>query len=149
MSSMNEDLIREVYAAAEADNLDPDRFASLFGTEGYFLDMPSGEKWTGPDVRQPVVGLATAFPDLHRQLLRFYSTGDVVVVELKLQGTHREDLPIAGGVLPASGKTFDVPCCDVFHVKDGKVLSFHCYNMQSIWLDQLGALHDLDGALRR
>ena len=144
----NEDIIRQVYAAAEADGLDPDKFVTLFAEQGYFLDMASGERWVGDDLRQPVMGLAKSFPDLHRQLLRFHSSGNAVVVELKLQGTHRDDLPVAGAVLPATGKTFDVPCCDVFHLEDGKVVSFHCYNMKSIWLDQLGALHDLDGALK-
>jgi len=50
------------------------------------------------------------------------------VVELKLQGIHKGDLPLPGGVLRATGKKFDVMCCDVWHLKEGKVKSFHCYN---------------------
>lgn len=134
----NEEVIREVYALAEAKQLNPDRFAELFGEDGYFLDMSSGQKYVGDDVRQPVMALASIFPDFHRELLQIYSTSDdVVVVELKLQGTQEGDFPTPAGVLPASGRKFDVPCCDVFHVKDGKVKSFHCYNLASIWLDQL------------
>lgn len=136
----NEEIVKEVYATAEANNLDPDRFAALFGDSGYFLDMASGQRFTGDEVRQPVVGLAAAFPDFHRELLQIYSSADgVVVVELKLQGTHEGDFHSPEGVMPATGKKFDVPCCDVFHVKDGKIASFHCYNMKSIWLEQLGA----------
>jgi len=136
----NEEIIREVYAAAEAKDLDPDKFVSLFAEDGYFLDMASGQKWTGEEVRQPIGGLASAFPDFHRDLLQIYSTSDgVVVVELKLQGTHEGDFPTPSGLMAATGKRIDVPCCDVFHVKDGKVKSFHCYNMKSVWFDQLGA----------
>lgn len=135
----NEEVVREVYAAAEARNLDLEKFVSLFADDGYFLDMASGMKWVGADVRQPMEGLEKPFPDFHRELLKVHSTADgVVVVELRLQGTQAGDFPIpGGGVLPASGKKFDVPCCDVFIVEDGKVKAFHCYNMRSAWIEQL------------
>jgi ketosteroid isomerase-like protein len=127
--STNEALIRELYKIAEGKRLDADRFASLFADDGYFLDMSSGQRWTGRDVHDPVNGLIRAYPDLHRQLLKIYRSGDdVVVVELRLQGTHKGDLPLPGGVLRATNKKFDVPCCDVWQIKDGKVKSFHCYN---------------------
>ncbi|EWY41953.1 ketosteroid isomerase [Skermanella stibiiresistens SB22] len=125
----NEAVIRELYLVAEATSLNADRFVSLFADDGYFLDMSSGQKWIGQEVREPVTGLISAYPDMHRELLSFYSTSDdVVVVELKLQGTHGGDLPLPGGILRATGRKFDVPCCDVWHLRDGKVKSFHCYN---------------------
>jgi ketosteroid isomerase-like protein len=125
----NEEVISEVYEVAEAPNLNADKFASLFADDGYFFDMSSGQRWTGQKVREPVTGLISAYPDMHRELLKFYSTADdVVVVELKLQGTHKGDLPLPGGVLRATGRKFDTPCCDVWKLKDGKVKSFHCYN---------------------
>ena len=137
--STNEEVIRELYAVAEAASLDAESFVDLFAQDGYFLDMATGQKWTGTEVRQPIEGLGSIFPDLHRELLKIYSAADgVVVVELRLQGTHAGDFPTPGGVLRATGKRFDVPCCDVFVVEQGKVKSFHCYNMRSIWLGQLG-----------
>lgn len=146
----NEGLIRQVYAAAEAKDLRPDTFVSLFADDGYFLDMASGSRWVGKDLGQPVQGFASIFPDMHRELLNFYSTDDdVVVVELRLQGTHKGDFPVQSGVLPPTNKPFDVPCCDVFHLVDSKVKAFHCYNMKSIWLDQLGALDNLSAALKQ
>ena len=64
-------------------------------------------------------------------------------MELRLQGTHAGEFPIpGGGVLPATGKRFDVPCCDVFVLEQGKVKAFHCYNMKSVWIEQLGAGKD-------
>lgn len=137
--STNEEIIRELYAVAEGANPDLDRFAALFAEDGYFLDMSSGQKWTGAEVRQPLEGLASTFPDFHRELLKVYSADGVIVVELRLQGTHAGDFPTPGGVLRATGKRFDVPCCDVFVMDGGKVKAFHCYNMRSIWLEQLGA----------
>jgi ketosteroid isomerase-like protein len=138
--SANEEMIRELYAVAEAASQDVERFVGLFAADGYFLDMATGQKWTGAEVRQPIEGMGSIFPDFHRELLNVYSAAHgVIVVELRLQGTHTGDFPIPGGVLRATGKRFDVPCCDVFVVEQGKIKSFHCYNMRSVWLDQLGA----------
>ena len=145
----NEETVRDLYAAAEATNRDTEKFVSLFADDGYFLDVPSGNRWVGPDVRQPIESLFVAFPDMHRELLRLYAMDDVVVVELRLQGTHEGDFHVAGGILPATGRSFDAPCCDVFHLKDGRVTQFHCYNDVSVWLDNLEALHNLDASLQR
>lgn len=133
----NEQIIREVYAAAEGASLDPNRFASLFHDDGYFLDQASGMRWTGDEVRQPIQGTASAFPDMRRELLSFYSAGDAVIVELRLQGTHQGDLMTPNGVVPPTGESFDIPCCDVFHLRDGKVSSFHCYNEFPAWLSSI------------
>ena len=37
---------------------------------------------------------------------------------------------------------------DVFHLKDGKVVSFHCYVAVPIMLAQLGVLNNLDAAVK-
>lgn len=125
----NEALIRELYRVAEARSLDADRFVSSFADDGYFLDMSSGQRWIGKEVREPVTGLIAAYPDMHRELLKLYhAADDVVVVELRLQGTHKGNLPLPDGVLRPTNKRFDVPCCDVWRLEDGKVKSFHCYN---------------------
>lgn len=125
----SEAVVRALYRIAEVPNLDAERFASFFASDGYFLDVSSGQRWVGRNVREPVAGLISAYPDMHRELLKIYSASDdVVVVELKLQGTHKGDLRLPDGVLRATGKSFDERCCDVWHLKGGKVQSFHCYN---------------------
>ncbi|VWX49524.1 ester cyclase [Novosphingobium sp. 9U] len=79
---------------------------------------------------------------------QLYAEGDVVVVELALQGTHMGDLHLADGTLAPAGKRMDVRCCDVFHLKEGKVTSFHCYNAASVLLQQLGVLGNLEPVLQ-
>jgi len=48
---------------------------------------------------------ATAFPEMHRELYRFFSIGDIVVAELALQGTHKGPLQLPLGTIrqPAGG----------------------------------------------
>lgn len=145
----NEQIIRTLYAVAEATSKDTDKFVSLFSDDGYFYDVPGGHKYYGKDIGLPVDVMVSAFPDMHREIYKLYVNEDVVIVELALQGTHKGNFPMAGGVLAPTGQRMDAPCCDVFHLKDGKVTSFHCYNLPSVILHQLGVLGNLDAALKR
>jgi ketosteroid isomerase-like protein len=77
-----------------------------------------------------------------------YVDGNVVVVQLALQGTHDGPLQLPFGELPATGEQMDAPCCDVFELDDGKIKRFDCYPEGSIIFAQLGVLNNLDAALR-
>ncbi len=137
-NSANETLIRELYRIAEVQ--DSKGFAELFAEDGYFWDVSSGTKYYGEDIGKPVDIFATAFPDMHRELYELYVLEDenTVIVELSLNGTHNGSLQLASGTLEPTGKTIEVPCCDVFKIENGKVKSFHCYNAGTILLGQLG-----------
>jgi ketosteroid isomerase-like protein len=142
----NEDIIRKLYAVAEGADRDTAKFISLFSDDGYFYDVPAGRKYYGVEIGVPVDAYASAFPDMHRELFSIYVADDLVVVELALQGTHLGDLHLPGGTIAPTGLRIDVPCCDVFHLKDGKVMSFHCYNAASVLLQQIGVLGNLQAA---
>lgn len=135
----NEEIIRELYVAAEGQGTDTEKFVSMFSEEGYMLDIPSGTKFRGQAIGDSIAGLARAFPDVHRELLSFNVAENVVVVELAIRGTHKGELTLASGTVAPTGKAIDVPCCDVFHVESGKVVSFHCYNAASVMQQQLSA----------
>jgi hypothetical protein len=145
----NAAVIRELYASAEAAAKDTPKFVSLFAEGGYFYDVGAGKKYYGKDVDYVVDVYASAFPDMHRELYSMYFDDDVVVVELSLNGTHKGDLVIPEGVIPPTNQEMHAPCCDVFHLKDGKVVSFHCYVAVPILLGQLGVFKNLSAATRR
>lgn len=145
----NEQVVRELYHLAEATSKDTPKFVSLFAEGGYFYDVSAGKKYYGNDIGKTVDIYATAFPDMHRELYDFYFEGDVVVVELSLNGTHKGGLAIPAGTIPPTGKRMKAPCCDVFHLKDGKVISFHCYVAVPILLEQLGVFMNLEAAVKR
>lgn len=139
-NSANETLIRELYRIAEVQ--DSRGFTELFTEDGYFWDVSSGNKYYGQDIGKTVDIFATAFPDMHRELYELYVLEDenTVIVELSLNGTHNGPLQLSSGTLEPTGKTIEVPCCDVFKIENGKVKSFHCYNAGTILLGQLGVL---------
>ena len=114
-------------------------WSSFFSDEGYMCDIPSGLKLHGPAIGDAIEAFARAFPDVHRELFNIYVAENVVVVELAIRGTHKGELTLASGTVAPTGKAIDVPCCDVFHVESGKVVSFHCYNAASVMQQQLSA----------
>jgi SnoaL-like polyketide cyclase len=95
---------------------------------------------------QTVENYALAFPDMHRELCRFYSTGNIVVVQLALQGTHLGPLKMPGGMLKPTGKWMNAPCADVFELVHGKIKRFDCYPSGTVVLTQLGVLENLSAA---
>jgi ketosteroid isomerase-like protein len=134
----NEEIIRELYAAAEGPGMDTEKFVSFFSEKGYMYDVPSGTKFRGKAIGDSIAALASAFPDVHRELLSIYVTENVVVVELAIRGTHKGELALGSKTLAPTGKAIDVPCVDVFRLESGKVTSFNCYNLPSVMQQQLG-----------
>jgi ketosteroid isomerase-like protein len=145
VSLENEKAVRKVYDLAEQK--DVAGFVAAFTEDGTFTDQSIGVTYRGPDIGDTVVNYGTAFPDMHRELYRFYSTGNIVVVQLALQGTHRGPLKMPGGTIAPTGKRMDGPCCDVFELTDGKVQRFDCYPSGTVILTQLSVLDNLSAAL--
>jgi ketosteroid isomerase-like protein len=143
----NEQIIRNAYQIAE--NKDIQRWLAAFTSEGTFTDESIGVTYRGPDRAFPVENYGRAFSDMHRELYQVYVNGDIVVVQLALQGTHDGALAMAGGgVLEPTGNRMDAPCCDVFELEDGKIKRFDCYPSGTVILAQLGVLGDLNSAVR-
>jgi ketosteroid isomerase-like protein len=147
----NEQIIRRAYQAAEEK--DVRGWVSCFTVDGTFTDMSIGVTYRGPDgptgLGKTVEVYAAAFPDMHRELYRFFVAGDVVIVELALQGTHKGPLPMPMGIIPPTGKLMDAPCCDVFRLVNGKIQSFNCYPSGTAILAQLGVLGNIEAAVSR
>jgi len=147
----NEEFVRQAYAIAEVKDLAG--WAACFNPDGVFVDESVGVTYRGPsEVVRPVENYGTAFSDMHRELYDVYVTGargDVVVVELALQGTHDGPLSLPQGILPPTGNRMDAPCCDVFRLKDGRIQLFDCYPSGTVILSQLGVLGHLDAVLQQ
>lgn len=135
-TTANESAIRRAYQVAEDKNVDG--WVNCFAEGGTFTDQSIGVTYRGREIGKTVEVYAAAFPDIHREFYRFFVTGDTVVVELALQGTHKGPLVLPAGTVLATGKRMNAPCCDVFQLKDGKIRSFNCYPSGTIILAQLG-----------
>jgi len=144
----NEEFVREAYAIAEAKDIAG--WVACFNPDGVFVDMSVGITYRGPDeLGKPVENYGAAFSDMYRELYDVYASGDVVVVELALQGTHDGPLWLPQGILPATGKRMDAPCCDVFRLENGRIQRFDCYPSGTVVLGQLGVLGSLGASLQQ
>ena len=145
----NEQIVRKAYQVAE--KVDIKGWVESFTSDGTFTDNSIGVTYRGPDgptgLGKTVEVYAKAFPDMHRELYRVFSVGDVVVVELALQGTHKGPLPTPMGILAPTGKRMDAPCCDVFRLVNGKIQSFDCYPSGTVIFAQLGVLSNIEAAI--
>src|SRR4029077_9226411 len=87
MTLDNEQIVRQAYKIAE--NKDLDGWVAAFADDGTFTDESIGVTYRGPDgLPVQVENYARAFPDMHRELYQLYVSGNIVVVQLALQGTH-------------------------------------------------------------
>ena len=147
MSKDNVAAVRNAYAVAERKDLEG--WISLFTPDGVFRDYSVGATYRGHELADPVRNYGTAFSNMHRELYRVYADGDVVVVQLALQGTHDGTLELPFGKLAATGKQMDAPCRDVFELENGKIKRFDCYPEGSVIFAQLGVLTKLNAALSK
>jgi ketosteroid isomerase-like protein len=142
----NEEFVRRAYDIAEAKDIEG--WIDSFTPDGIFIDNSVAVTYRGPsEVAKPVEYYGAAFSDMHRELYDVFVDGDVVIVQLALQGIHDGALHLPFGILPATGKRMDAPCCDVFKLKDGKIHKFDCYPEGSVILTQLGVLSNLGAVL--
>ena len=126
MALDNEEIIRRAYKIAADKDLTG--WAAAFTADGTFTDESIGVTWKGPaELPQQVENYHRAFPDMHRELYHFYVSGNVVVVQLALQGTHLGPLKLPAGTLPPTGKRMDAPCCDVFELVDDRAHQRLCF----------------------
>jgi ketosteroid isomerase-like protein len=145
MAMNNEQIVRDAYRTAELK--DTPGWRACFTEDGTFTDESIGVTYRGKELSRPVEIYAKAFHDMHRELYKVYVTGDSVVVQLALQGTHTGPLDMPFGSIPATGKKMDAPCCDVFQLKNGKIQRFDCYPSGTVILSQLGVLLNIEAVL--
>src|SRR5439155_1062965 len=82
------------------------------------------------------------FPDVHRELHRLNVMGDVVAIELSIQGTFRGPMETPAGVIQPTEAKANIPCADFFYMRNGKIERFDCYPVLNIMLKQMGVPPD-------
>jgi SnoaL-like domain len=91
--------------------------------------------------------MAKLLPDVHRDLHRVTVLGDVVAVELSIQGTFLGPLETPAGIVQPTGAKIDVPTADFWYLRDGKIETFNCYVGYSIMFVQMGVVPDFASAV--
>jgi ketosteroid isomerase-like protein len=146
MTYDNEAIVRHAYHTAEGSILDVAGFVGSFANDGVIhlghsgveLSGPGGETYRGGQLGELVTSVAKYFPDVHRELHRVNVLGDMVAVELTIQGTFLGPLQTPAGIIEPTGAKVNGPCADFWYLRDGKIEMFNCYIMLSTMLAQMG-----------
>jgi steroid delta-isomerase-like uncharacterized protein len=88
------------------------------------------------NLRQSIRGMRAAFPDLTFTVEDTITESEKVAVKTTMRGTHQG--PFAGRL--ASGNPIEVGGCDVFRVRDGRIV-------EAWWLGDSGSLLMQIGAI--
>jgi steroid delta-isomerase-like uncharacterized protein len=142
---------QDTYAIAQKDfelfnnrHTDPDwltRTLALVADDCEVVDVPSGMVLHGPQgYGQFLMGWATAFPDAHADVANISAGDDHAVVEFRGHGTHTGPLVSPSGEIAPTGKQFDLRFCQLFRVRNSKVVSIVTYYDMMGYLQQLGLI---------
>ena len=144
MTHDNEAIVRHAYHTAEGSVLDVAGFVGLFADDGVINLGHAGieplglESYRGEQLGDLVLSIAKYYPDIHRELHRVNVLGDMVAVELSIQGTFQQPLQTPAGVVQPTGAKVDGPCADFWYLRDGKIERFDCYIMFDTMRAQMG-----------
>ena len=139
LTERNVEVVRQMVADLNAHNLSG--MLASYDEEMEWLDLPMEKPIRGKQaVGAFLAELLEVFPDLRYEPLRIIGEGDQVVVQFEMYGTHRATY--AG--LPATGKPIMIPSVSVITLRDGKILSDHCYFDNAMILRQMGLMPSLE-----
>ncbi|HEX4701501.1 MAG TPA: nuclear transport factor 2 family protein [Pseudonocardiaceae bacterium] len=147
MTTNVEEVVRKAYHYAEGDVLDVKAFVDLFTEDGVFRDMANGQEYRGEHLGDVLLWMTQFAPDVHRELHRVTVLGDVVAIELSIQGTFTKPFESPAGAIQPTGAKLDIPTGDFWYVRDGKISDFNCYVGVSVMLAQLGINPDFAAAV--
>lgn len=105
------------------------------------VTVASGQISHGRDEwRRSLEGWTTCAPDCRIDITRQLAGEDGVTNEYILWGTQTGPLQTVAGTVAPTGRSFSIPCCGMWRMIQGKLVSMHEYFDMNTLLQQLGVL---------
>ena len=143
-------VVLRAYHDGEGASLDPQGFRDLFAQDGVLNGIGNEEGQTslrGPQLSGLITFLAQFLPDIHRALKQITVSGNVVSIELSIQGTFLGPFQTPAGVIQPTGAKIDFPTADFWYLRNGKIETFDCHIAFTTLFAQLGILPDYASAV--
>jgi hypothetical protein len=143
-------VVLRAYHDGEGTSLDPQGFRDLFAADGVLNGIGNEQGQTslrGTQLSDLITFLAQFLPDIHRQLKQITVSGDVVSIELSIQGTFLGPFQTPAGEVKPTGAKIDFPTADFWYLRNGKVEVFDCHIAFTTLFAQLGILPDYAAAV--
>jgi hypothetical protein len=143
-------VVLQAYHDGEGTSLDPQGFRDLFAADGVLNgigDVDGQTSLRGTQLSGLIVFLSQFLPDIHRELKQITVSGDVVSIELSIQGTFLGPFQTPAGVIQPTGAKIDFPTADFWYLRNGKIEKFDCHIAFTTLFAQLGILPDYAAAV--
>jgi ketosteroid isomerase-like protein len=102
--------------------------ARVYHPDAELVNVATGQVFRGPTgVEEFMRGWIAAFGDAHIEIGTLVQAGDVAVCEFRGIGTHTGVLPTPMGDIAPTGRSVNVPFCDVIRLRGDKIASIHTY----------------------
>ena len=137
MATREQDVVNRMYEELNAH--DPDTLARFY-SEDCEVVAPPGELRGRDAVRALAQTYWNAFSDLKWRTIGQYASGDSVVTEEILEGTHDGALVLPDDSMPASGRHLSTRVCEVARVRGEEIVSLHLYWDNIAFLRAVGAV---------
>src|SRR5215212_9286791 len=121
-------------------NREYDRILSeMIAEDVEWTTVPTGETFRGHEgFRQFMEGWSDAFPDGRAEDTNVYVGEDFAVTEFVGRGTHTGTLRTPAGEIPPTERTAEWPLCEVYQIRDGKIVRGRTYFDVATLMDELG-----------
>jgi steroid delta-isomerase-like uncharacterized protein len=138
-SERNKDMSREVLERGFNQG-DLSVFDEFIDPEGVDHQEPPGTRFID-HLKEVVVAMRTAFPDLNFEIHDILAEGDIVAFRSTMTGTHSGTFTLMPGrPLPATGRKVSVPHMHFVRIVDGKTTDlWHVWNIPMM-MQQLGIM---------
>ena len=139
---MGEDSLKVIEGVENAMNAQDWEAWDNLHAENVILHSPdSPEPTQGRDkVQAWYKAFTVGFPDLEVKQLQLFASGDWVVGEYEVAGTHTGPLPGPEGEIPPTNKRVRIASATVYRVEGGQVAEIHEYFDQMSFMTQLGLM---------
>ena len=131
--------LTELYNNRHSDSEWLEKSGAAFADDSTFINVPLGMTLPGAEgYKQFVKFFAEAFPDSTVEITNLFATEDQVVLEYTGRGNNTGPLRLPMGDVPPTGRRGELRICDVSHIRNGKIVSYHSYYDTMTLLQQLG-----------
>jgi ketosteroid isomerase-like protein len=116
-----------------------DRILSeMIAEDVQWTNVPTAQMFRGLEgMREFMQGWVDAFPDATTEDTTAYAGEEFGVTEFTGKGTHEGPLVSPAGEIEPTGRSLEFRLCEVYHFRDGKVVSGHTH------FDSLGLMAQL------
>jgi ketosteroid isomerase-like protein len=130
-------IVREYFDAFNKG--DADKVLSYFDNNAESTDMATGIKLHGQqEMRQNFESMKQAISGLNAKLNNIFASDEFVCVEYVIGGTFSGPMSLPTGTFQPTGRKGEVPFCDIYQLRNGKVVTVRTYSDSGTMMKQLG-----------